>query len=681
MLRLLPKSVSCRLTAVPAINHVQSAVAAEPPSLRAGRLQIGWCCWPGLLHIQRPYSQLRKQPSPDPPKAIASTPDNHIVTDRSKTRLLHRIRKKSHQLSRFKSRNEFSRFPKPQLTPKLIHQILATATIFHRLQYTPRYFQVRSPEACARIIKNKPATRAISRDLQSLNDMSKLTSKRRYCNTVIITIWAIYQKTKTIPQHLLIPFIRAVTLNISQLPPSNLVQINKTERIIDFVMCLFEKLTLGKEPVMKGVVKNMQNLVLNHGSAIMRHRLISSCKRIHLGRQLLPTYFSRQVLTYSAAGEMEPALLIMSEAASCDIELLPACNEIIIHKLLDAGELEIASQILRTMSESPAPIYSRLWGHYLAAATEARDSQALEWAWDNAVSSGIVSPSNSVHYTIASTFQNSLGGTDDDAQESRKARLILDSVQALCSRGLDNDPLLVSAAAEALARQGAPDMALRLLISFGPDAARVQIRDLPLLIATIASTPEMSVVAIKMCFTALRHSHTHPNAQTLAFNVACAAIIQSKEPELVHALLRHMLHSTVIIPQAKPTSRDFISNSGRSVGSLYDEPTSDFVEPNCDTLELLIEYVMRSNESDVAATLRHLYFEMVPYRIQPSRRSIGLLINGLVKLGEYGEARELLQNRDVVGSLLSRADSEMSYLGILEQVIADAEKQSTSIRW
>lgn len=212
----------------------------------------------------------------------------------------------------------------------------------------------------------------------------------------------------------------------------------------------------------------MQALVLHHGSALMRHRLVNACRHIPIGATLLPEFYSRQVLSCASSGEIEAALLIMAEAAAADVELPHTCNEIIAHRLLDQGELDIAAQILRTMLDNPQnqPIYSHLWGHFVAEAAARANHKHLAWAWPHAVDTGAVSPSDSTYYTALDL-------------QIFNPEITLDLVQALCSRGQHQDPLLVATAADALARQGLPDIALKLLINFGPEASRVRISDVP----------------------------------------------------------------------------------------------------------------------------------------------------------------------------------------------------------
>lgn len=415
------------------------------------------------------------------------------------------------------------------------------------------------------------------------------------------------------------------------------------------------------------LVLNIQMLVLSYGSPLMRHRLHDCCAKLALRGESLAKVYSNQVLLYLGTGiantnipnksidslypavsytvssqlteELESALHVWMEATAANVELTSTCNEIMIHKLLDAGEVDIATQILSAMTEfeNRQLVFSRTWGHYLAAASEQRNMRALEFAWDQAISTGKVAPSDAVYFNIIETCLQHLSSDQvtQKRQEAKISKMLLESTQALSYRSNHaNDPYLVTNVVEELSAQGNLRNAFRVLVLFGSSGLRIKLIDLPLLISAVGKSKENIEHGIQVCFRALSHPNTTKEAVTLLFNLVGMGILKSKDlahVSMINLLLRH-------VPGASK-GINFPTISGVPKYSKPLAPTGDFISVNADTVRILCEAAVLARNPDLVESYYHT---LVPLQVPFSRFVVAFVVQALLRLGQDGRALKFL---------------------------------------
>lgn len=486
-------------------------------------------------------------------------------------------------------------------------------------------------------------------------------------------------------------------------------------RSLDFILFTLEKVIYDIDPknytlnhrqdrLLGTLVLNIQTIVLKFGSPAMRYRLHELCTSIPFRGEVLSKFYSNEVLSYlgqgiqyiqspkdsnnasnniisntiynntalnlspgwcSSAGEindeLESALHVWMRAAANDVELTSTCNEVMVHKLLDANEVDLATQVLRTMTElkKNQNVYSRVWGHYIAIASDQMNMKALEWAWKEAISAGKVIPSDSVYYGIIETCLQHLysGQLDSQEQESSISKMLLGSIRSLSYRSnYSDDPYLVSNAIEELASQENLRGAFRVLVLFGSNCSRIKVSDLPMLTEEIGKTREKIAHGVQACYHALSHPKTSKEAATLLFNTVCMGILKSQNQNflpIVNQLFKHIpgsngginfghLNSNHSFPTSLGNSLPSLSQKKYGPGTFVMSP--DLIKPNIDTLRMLIEALVLARNPDSANLIESCYNTMVPFYIPFSRFSLALTVQGLLKLDQESRAITILES-------------------------------------
>lgn len=435
----------------------------------------------------------------------------------------------------------------------------------------------------------------------------------------------------------------------------------------------------------------------------MRSRLIDCCRSLNFSKIYLSKLYSNEVLIclghgpiYTTASdnasgfsiletlstglipgsssmngiindELEHALNVMMEASANDIEIQSFCNEIMIHKLLEINEVDLATQILKTMSEMKdnQTIFSRLWGHFVSVASDKMNLPALEWAWKEAIVPGKVIPSDATYYNIVQScllYLNS-GEQLTEEQESTISEMLLDSIKSLGARSrYVEDPFLIASAVEEFASRRDFKTALRILTLSGPNASHIKLTDLPNLLSIIGKDKENMTHGIQVCYTALRHPNTSPAAVTLLFNAVCMGILKSgkRQVSMVNLLMKHIPGSGGGIQLSNENASNTVHQSRQpgeyTTGGLFHLSPHRII-PNTDTLQVLIEAAILARDSTI---LQQYYYQLVPYHIPFSRYALAYTAQGLLRLGENQRAIEFL-NEELITHLGRHWESEENF--------------------
>lgn len=458
------------------------------------------------------------------------------------------------------------------------------------------------------------------------SDWKKLISLSRQANTQFFDeLHKIYSKTNTIPIEIIPPLITRLEL----LEKQNAEDPYKNLKIPEFVLSICEKLKYDCEKLSSQAWTQILSYIYRYQNPALRCQALQLARSLDLPLNSLSAIYSQTIISFLTDWEIEQALSLMSEASARDVQLSALCNEIMIHKLLELGETQIAIQIMKTMNESSSQvIYSRLWGHFVAAASTFSDAEALAWAWKTAIEPAKITPSDSACYaSVLASLQ------------INDSKMGLKAINILCNRDFERDPLLLTAAIEHLSTQKYTQETflnmLRLLQLFGENSDRLKISDTPTFIALITSIinntqqknsmPNLKNVnpqSIDQLQNYLRrsdilsqfkyfmkHPKTHPHAATFLFNTLCMAIIKSEKPQLLTSLLEYL-------PQP----------------FHYKHFT---IRPNIDTLRILTTYCVRQENGIM---IEQYYNLLVPRFIPSSKKTSIILLEGLLELSHLEKA-------------------------------------------
>lgn len=377
----------------------------------------------------------------------------------------------------------------------------------------------------------------------------------------------------------------------------------------EVAMALVEQLLDQNFTIPRQLLKSLSSMIMNTRDPFLRFRFILLCRQAEFGEKPLSEIFTKTILLYANTNEMEQAVSLIAEASSLDVDISATCYEVMIHKLLEDNDIDIALQLMQGMlNNQKKPIFTRLWGHFVACASELQDYTALSWSFQNCLKPGIVLPTDSVYYNMADT-----GIHHGDSE------MTLYAIKQLCNRGLHNDVYLTTLAIEMFAKENDLTRAFKTMAFLGEDASKIRLRDLPILLSKLAESEINMTAASEALLRSSTNFSCHPHARTLIMNITCISFIHSGQPEL---------------------------------GSrLYERMREKNYQANEDTFLMLLEkYIIEGS----SLGMEDLYNAFIPELIQPSNLVHEALVISLVKVQSPEKALQWL-NRFRFTNLKPRA--------------------------
>lgn len=356
---------------------------------------------------------------------------------------------------------------------------------------------------------------------------------------------------------------------------------------------MFQRLLEKKFTIPQKFIRILADIVIETGDPRLRFKYIMMCRKAEFGEQSLSQIFSKSVLLYANTGELELALSLLAEGTSLGIDITAPTYEVLIHKLLEDNDIDIPLQLLNGMvHDSRRPIYTRIWGHFVAKAAEHQHYDGLKWSFHNAIKPGLIYPSDSVYYSMAET-----GARYGDLAMTCYA------VKQLCDRGFHADTTLTSIAVEAYAREGNLETALRILSSLGESSSEVRMRDLPMLLSKITQSDKEITVASEILLQATKSTSCHPHAQSLLMNITCLGFIRANHIDLGTQLFEEMRDKGVQANQdtfLMLLEKYKIQGSSLGMEDLYINFVPDIIEPSVHINEELILALVGVNDLEKA---------------------------------------------------------------------------------
>lgn len=365
----------------------------------------------------------------------------------------------------------------------------------------------------------------------------------------------------------------------------------------DIALNLLERLLDNKFKVRKELLNSISSVIISTKDPLLRFKFITLCRKTAFGEKHLSHIFSKSVLLYASTDEIEQAVSLIAEASTLDVDISATCYEVIIHKLLEDNDLDISLQLMKGMIDQPKkPIFTRLWGHFIAKAADVQHYQALSWAFQNGIKPSIVYPSDTVLYSMAE-----LGFASEDQD------MTIYAVKQLCDRGYADDVSLMTLAVETQAREGNIAEAFKMLTCIGKDASKIHVRDFPVLLSQLTKSDEHITTASEALFKASKNRNCHPHTRSLLMNIVCLSFIMSDRSEFGTRIYQEM--------------RDL-----------------DF-QANEDTFLVLLEMHTILGSS---LGMEDLYATFVPYVIEPSHLVNEAFLLALVKSDNADKALQWL---------------------------------------
>lgn len=362
-------------------------------------------------------------------------------------------------------------------------------------------------------------------------------------------------------------------------------------------------------------------LIANTSDPLLRFHFLMLVKDIELGDKAYSQMVSKSIILYLSTDEIEHSVMSLSHALSTDLDIEPSTYEVVIHALLEDNDIDISLQLMKGMLYDVfKPIFTRLWGHFIAKAAELEHYVGLAWAMKAGIEKGLVSPSNSVYYTMAE-----LGARHGDSKMAQHA------AKHLSNRGFQDDAFLVTLVLEATAKEHDLPTVLRILTSLGEMASQVSVSDLFGVVSEMARSDDNMVIAGEALVTYAKNETRQSQCLTLLLNLCCLGFIRSGKLDLAT--------------------------------QFYEELSVQGAQPNQDTLLMLFE---KSIASGSGLGLEDAYTSLVPMAVKPSVFVNEELISGFVKVRDFTKARAFYKTfsssahkpRERILQLINRAESQ-----------------------